>query len=75
MRAFVAAGMGLALVPQLALLQVLERVVVREVAGPPIVRQVHAALPIGGSTAAAQALLALLRDTISDVTSAFVRSP
>jgi DNA-binding transcriptional LysR family regulator len=73
-RAFVAAGMGVALVPQLALLQVPEPVVVREVAGPPIVRQVHVAVPASGATAAAQALLAMLRDTVCDATSASVRS-
>ena len=64
-RAFVAVGVGVALVPQLALAHVPEAVVVREVDGAPIVRRVHAALPTAGASAAAEVLVALLRAQVN----------
>lgn len=58
--AFAAAGLGVALVPELALVRPAEGVVVRTLDGPPLVRAVHALMPAAGATEAAERMLELL---------------
>lgn len=67
MQACVAGGLGVALWPQLALAHVRPGVIVREVAGPQVVRRVHAATVAGAyRSPAAEAMLAILRETAAE---------
>lgn len=64
-RGFVAAGLGVALIPSLALAQVHEPVAVRRLAGVPLVREIHVVVPLRGVSAAASALLGEIRAAIT----------
>jgi DNA-binding transcriptional LysR family regulator len=64
----VAAGVGVALIPQLALSGVRDDIVVRELAPASPVRHVLAATPRGAGTPAAAAMVAILRDVAAGYT-------
>jgi DNA-binding transcriptional LysR family regulator len=67
MQACVAGGLGVALWPQLALAHVRPGVAVKPVAGPQVVRRVHAATLAGAYRApATEAMLAILRETADE---------
>jgi len=63
---FVAAGVGVALIPDLALRAAREDVVIRSLAAGAPVRQIVAAVPAGYRAPAAQAMLEVLLDVGSD---------
>jgi DNA-binding transcriptional LysR family regulator len=64
---FIAAGVGVALIPQLALQGVRDDIVIRPLAGHVPVRRVVAATPAGGyRSPATQAMLDILREVSSD---------
>jgi DNA-binding transcriptional LysR family regulator len=64
---FIAAGVGIALIPQLALQGVRDDIVIRPLAGHVPVRRVVAATPAGGyRSPATQAMLDILREISSD---------
>jgi DNA-binding transcriptional LysR family regulator len=67
MQAHVAGGLGVALWPQLALAHVRPGVAVKPVAGPQVVRRVHAATLAGAyRSPATEAMLAILRETADE---------
>jgi DNA-binding transcriptional LysR family regulator len=67
MQACVAGGLGVALWPQLALAHVRPGVVVKPVAGPQVMRRVHAATLAGAyRSPAVEAMLAILRETADE---------
>jgi len=59
---FIAAGVGVAVIPDLALVSLREDVVVRDLAGPPPVRRVLAATTAGSRSPAPEAMVAMLQD-------------
>jgi DNA-binding transcriptional LysR family regulator len=67
MQACVVGGLGVALWPQLALTHLRPGVVVKQIAGPQVVRRVHTATLAGAyRSPAVEAMLAILRETADE---------